>query len=100
MNSMNADDALRTYLAPIKERTEIRDEAGKLIGIFAPACDLLSDLEKSMYDEIIKQIDPEEITRRRASRGNHPGYTWEQVLERLHALEVEEQGRLRAEQPK
>jgi hypothetical protein len=50
-----------------------------------------------VYDDIIKQIDPEEINRRRAARGNHPGYTWEQVLERLRVLEAEEERRNRAE---
>jgi hypothetical protein len=97
MQSITADEALQGYLTPIQERTEIRDASGKLIGIFAPACDLLSDLEKSVYDDIIKQIDPEEINRRRASRGNHPGYTWEQVLERLRALEADEKRRHQAE---
>jgi hypothetical protein len=97
MTTMTADEALKAYLMPIQERTEIRDESGKLIGIFAPACDLLSDLEKSAYDDIIKQIDPEEYRRRKERSKNGPFYTHEQVMERLRSLEAEEDRRRQAE---
>jgi hypothetical protein len=97
MESVIADEALKAFLAPFKERIAIRDENGKLIGYFAPACDLLSDLEKQMYEEIKKQIDPEEYFRRKERSKNGPFYTHEQVMERLRALELEEERRRQAE---
>jgi hypothetical protein len=87
MTSITADEALKSYLAPIQERTEILDANGKLLGIFAPACDLLSDAEKKRYAELSKLFDPEEIKRRKERSKNDPGRTLDQIMERLHAME-------------
>ena len=99
MNSVTADEALKVFLAPFKERVAIRDENGKLLGYFAPACDLLSDLEKQMYAEIDKMIDPEEYKRRKERSKNGPIYTFDQVMERLRSLELEEERRRQVEAP-
>ncbi len=94
MTSMTADEALKAYLTPIKERTEIRTAQGELLGVFAPACDLLSEAEKKRYEELSKLFDPEEIKRRKERAASRPVYTIEQVREKLRALELEEQRRL------
>ena len=74
-----ADPALLSYLTPMKERTEIRDSNGKLLGVFTP--------ERVDYSEVRKLFDPEEIKRRKERSQNDPGRTLDQIMERLRSLE-------------
>ena len=83
MATLAADNALQAYLAPLKERTEIRDVQGRLLGFYVPAA-----AEQPVdYSEVRKLFDPEEIKRRKAAEGDHPGYTTDEVLEHLHSLQ-------------
>ncbi|HMC65637.1 MAG TPA: hypothetical protein VKI65_11925 [Gemmataceae bacterium] len=81
MGVLAADTALQAYLAPLKERTEIRDTQGRLLGLFIPHAERQAD-----YSEVRKLFDPEEIKRRKEQEGHLPGSTTAEVLQRLQAL--------------
>jgi hypothetical protein len=82
MNVLTADPALHASLTALKERTEIRDGEGRLIGIFTPAIEQRS----AGYAEARKLFDPEEIRRRKERSQNDPGRTLDQIVERLRSL--------------
>lgn len=67
MSVLEADATLKKYLAPLRERTEIRDDQGNLLGVFVP------QLGAKVLDEqsLRARFDPEELRRRKlASRGD------------------------------
>ena len=83
MTTLNADETLMSYLAPLKEETVIRDATGKRIGRFVPG----DMTDEEVYDRAHEFLDVEEAKRRKAApRGK--GLTTEEVLARLHALEA------------
>jgi hypothetical protein len=86
MTVLKADPALKAYLDPLTEPTEIQDGEGNLLGVFTPA-DRSAVVD---YTEVRKLFDPEEIKRRKERSRNDPGRTTEQVLARLRSLEKSE----------
>lgn len=84
MSTLTADKALRAYLAPLKEAAEIRDESGKLLGVYRPA---VEDRDAD-YDQLRRLIDPQEIKRRKERSKNDPGRTLDQIMQRLHSAET------------
>jgi hypothetical protein len=81
MTILTASEAVQAFLTPIKEATEIRDEAGNLLGYFTPA----GCAEDRLYQHDIAQFDLEELKRRAASKER--GYTTEEVLNHLRSME-------------
>jgi hypothetical protein len=86
MSVITADDALQARLASLKERTEIRDTEGKLIGVFVPA----AEGQTVDYAKVRLLFDPEEIKRRKERWRDDPGRTLDQIMERLRSLERRE----------
>jgi hypothetical protein len=81
MAILTADHNLQEYLAPLREKTEIKDDNGKLLGVFIPAIGKVGD-------EIRTLFDPAEIKRRKEREGDAPGHTTDHVLAYLHSLEI------------
>jgi len=84
MTTLAANEVLRSILAPLKERTEIRDLDGKLLGHYVPTV----DERRPDYTEIRKLFDAAESKRREAREAEGPEYTTEEILEHLHTLET------------
>ena len=85
MTTLAANEVLRSILAPLKERTEIRDVNGKLLGHYVPS----TAEPRPDYTEIKKQIDREELRRREAEGEDSPEYTTEEVFAYLQTLETQ-----------
>ena len=82
MTVLTADHGLQAYLAPLKERTEIRDPDGKLLGVFLPATeDVAPD-----YANTRQLFDPDEIRRRKERARQDSGRALDQIMERLRSL--------------
>jgi len=73
MSVITADARMKSIFLPLTELTEIRDDQGLLIGIFTP-----KDSIKDVFDDA-------EFEKRRQT--SHPGYSIEEVRERLRLLE-------------
>lgn len=88
MISVSVEPSVQTALAGFTEKTELRDSAGKVIGYFTPR----QVAEDEMYAEVIKSFDLEEA--RRSLEGflasGEKGYTIEEVLKELEAVEKRE----------
>jgi hypothetical protein len=83
MSAITLDETLYQKLPTLHESTEIRDAAGKVLGVFTP-------IEGSYYNQqipqhILDKIDWDEVER----RANRPakGRTTDEVLKRLAELE-------------
>jgi hypothetical protein len=83
MTVLIANDAVQSFFAQIREKTEIRTADGKLLGNFEPHV----ETEAEMYERLKKRLDPEKI-RRRLETEKGQGYTIEQVMEHLRSLEA------------
>src|SRR5262249_25642850 len=78
MTALIADEATLAFLRQAQGMAEIRDRAGNVIGVFAPACPPNGGkLAGSL-------IDPAEIARRKKETAK--GYTTRQVFEHLLSL--------------
>jgi ATP-dependent RNA circularization protein (DNA/RNA ligase family) len=71
MSELTVDLATSTKLRQVRERVEIRDQAGELIGYFMPRVDRL------LYESVEIPISEEEL-RRRAQKGG--GRTLVEIL--------------------
>jgi hypothetical protein len=83
MSTLTADNALQAYLAPLKEATEIRDESGKLLGVYQP----IVEEGGTSYHDLRQRIDPKEIKRRKERSKSDSGSTLDQIMQRLHLTE-------------
>ena len=84
MTTLAANEVLRSILAPLRERTEIRDLDGKLLGHYVPTV----EERRPDYTEIRKLFDAAELKRREAQDAKEAEYTTEEVLEHLQSLET------------
>ena len=85
MSTITADPTLVSFFGQIREVTEIRDNTGKLLGIYTPqGCGVAT---KPDYTEVRKLFDPEELARRKERSKDDPGRTLDQIMERLRAAE-------------
>jgi hypothetical protein len=81
MTVITVNRELQDALADLKEKTEVRDTSGNLLGYFTPR-----ELEEErLYQYADRVIDPEEIRRRSAAQAK--GFTIEQVMAHLKSLE-------------
>jgi hypothetical protein len=77
MIRITIDDALREKLCKHRDRVQLCDEAGHIIGEFLPA------VHGSMYEGVDSPLSPEELARRERETEI---YTTSEVLERLKDL--------------
>jgi hypothetical protein len=85
MVQITTDDSLLARdLWIFLDTVEIRDEGGKLLGVFVPA-----NLQRAeqIRAEAAASIDHEEIARQQ--KANEPTYPYSEVRERLRILEAE-----------
>jgi hypothetical protein len=80
MVQLRVDRATTAVLGQAKERSEILDDQGTLLGYFEP----VENPEDELYRKAALLFDPEEI--RRAKADDRPCYTTAEVLERLRSL--------------
>jgi hypothetical protein len=81
MTIVTADPAMLAAFAGLKERVEVRDANGNILGYFTPR-----ELEEELlYQNADKVMDPEEIRRRLAEPSR--GFSIEQVMDYLKSLE-------------
>lgn len=81
MTSITANSYIEQLFNSLSEATAIRRPSGELLGYFLP----VSERDKSLLHEAARQIDPEEMKRRKAS--SQRGYTFEEVMAHLQSLE-------------
>ena len=81
MVAVSLNQSSCSLLSPLKERAEILDETGRLIGYFEPVEEIVD------YAEVRKLFDPEEIKAIKIREGHLPGTPLKVVLERLQAME-------------
>jgi hypothetical protein len=82
MVQVKADEAMLTLLGPLKERAEVLDHQGKLLGYFTPV-----DTEAELLRrKIFADYESGEYQKRKAMSEGQEKYTTEQVLERLRSL--------------
>jgi hypothetical protein len=89
MGKIIADDTPMLVLSGVVEPVEIRDEGGKLLGVFVPAN---IEQTRQAYAKLASRIDRAEIERRKKLA--HKGYTTKEVFEHLKALTEDEAMRL------
>ena len=77
MNKIVADAALNQSLIKLDGLTEFRDDDGRVLGYFAPAC----HESAAMYVEAAAHFDPDEMQQRKESHAK--GCTTSEVLDRL-----------------
>lgn len=65
MSTVTLDQELRSRLNGLNEAIEIRDEAGKVLGMYLP----LEEYKKILYRGVEIPFSPEEIERRRKETG-------------------------------
>ena len=83
MSVLTADKALVDQLAQLHETTEIRDQEGKLLGIYAPANSEFYN--QQIPQHILDKFDPAELERRSQSKDR--GRTLEEIKKRWKELE-------------
>jgi hypothetical protein len=81
MVQVKADGSMAAILGPIKERAEVLDDRGTLLGYFEPAV----DTEEALYRHAATLFDPEEVQKALADDDGHWSTTVE-ILDRLRAL--------------
>jgi hypothetical protein len=81
MTAITANQALQEALAGLKEKTEVRDASGNLLGYFTPR----QVEEQLLYRYAEETFDPEEIQRLLSEQTK--GFTIEEVMEHLSSLE-------------
>ncbi len=81
MVQVRANESMRAAFGLIKERAEILNEDGTLLGYFEP----VESEEDAAYRKAALLFDPEEVRKAKSAEG--PWRTTAEVLERLHSLE-------------
>jgi len=81
MTPITASRELQDALAGVKEKTEVRDTSGNLLGYFMPR----QVEEELLYQYAEENFDPDEIQRLLSTQKD--GFTIEQVMEHLRSLE-------------
>ncbi len=82
MTTVIANEAVQAALGSVKDKAEIRDAEGNLLGFFTP-----TEVElKRLYATVSERFDPEEIRLIIEREGHLPGRTTKEVLERLQQL--------------
>ena len=84
MVTLKADATLPAVLGQATELALIRDENGKVLGMFIPS----AKAEDILYDQAAKLFDLAEIERREAEETE--GHTTEEVMRHLQSLEPSE----------
>ena len=77
MVQVKADDAVLAILGPLRERAEILDDRGMLVGYFEP----VEKEEDALYRKATSLFDPEDV--RSSLLIDGPWKTTEEVLDRL-----------------
>jgi hypothetical protein len=81
MNVVTADASLQAVLATLRDRAEVRDVAGNLLGYFTPR-----QLEEELlYQRAEELFNPKEVERQLQEQ--QAGSTLEQVMSHLQSLE-------------
>jgi hypothetical protein len=81
MTVITANQELQHALAGLREKTEVRDASGNLLGYFTPR----QVEEELLYRYAEETFDPDEIRRRSAAKSK--GFTIEEVMAHLKSLE-------------
>jgi hypothetical protein len=81
MSTITADPTLLQVLSQMKEKTEIRDPDGNLVGVYTPT----ADVEKSLVEKVSKLVDRSELERRKREEGGK-GIPTAEVLRHLDSL--------------
>jgi hypothetical protein len=84
MVQVKADRAMMEVFGPLKERAEVLDVEGKLLGIFIPAEGDREILRRKAFAD----YESGAYQKRRAESESDERFTTEQVLERLRSLEM------------
>ena len=82
MVQVKADESMISILGPLKERAEVLDHQGKLLGYFTPVDVEVDFLRRKAFAD----YESGEYQKRRAKSQGQEKYTTEQVLERLRSL--------------
>jgi len=80
MVQVKANGAISAFFGPIKERAEILDDQGALLGYFEPA----DDQEDALYRHAATLFDPDEVRESLAAEGQWS--TTAEILDRLRSL--------------
>ncbi len=83
MEHITADEAMASHLGGLLEPVEVRDQHGKLLGVYTPHVtpELLAQ-----YKKVIQSLDLDEIMRV-AEEQKGQGGPLSEVWKRIHALE-------------
>ncbi len=73
---------MKSVLASLTEKAEIRDEHGTLLGYFTP----FESIQDQLRREAFAKFDEESYRRYKEKIANEPKYTTAQVLEHLRSL--------------
>jgi hypothetical protein len=82
MVQLKADQNLGTAISHLKERAEVLDAEGRLLGYFTPVESEADILRRKAF----AAYESGEYQRRKAMSEGKPGYTTAQVLEHLRSL--------------
>jgi GTP-sensing pleiotropic transcriptional regulator CodY len=82
MGQVQANEAVSAFFSPIKERAEVLDLQGKLLGYFIPA----ENEDEILRQRIFADYESGEYQKRKAKSAGEEKFTTEQVLERLRSL--------------
>jgi hypothetical protein len=81
MGSIVLPPELQSLLSQLKDRTDLVDAQGNLVGVFTPK----EQAETELYERVKAMIDPAEIARRKQETG---AVTYDEVKRRLKSLET------------
>lgn len=79
MVQVKADGAMSAIFGPIRERAEVLDDRGTLIGYFEP----VGDREDALYRHAATLFDPEEVRRGQLAEG--PWLSTGELIDRLRS---------------
>jgi hypothetical protein len=80
MIQVQTDEAAASILRPLKERAELLDDQGTLIGYFYP----VDDDQEALYRHAATLFDPDEVRESLAAEGHWS--TTAEILDRLRSL--------------
>ena len=84
MSLITVDAQLNEVMRDLKEPTEVRNQYGKVLGVFMP--NLSAADEEEIYKKARSRVDPAEMKRRLREEGDK-GSPLEEVWKRIHARE-------------
>jgi hypothetical protein len=82
MVQVKANEAILAVLGTLKERTEVIDDRGSVVGYFIPA----ESPDEQLRRKALADYSEEEYRNLKAASEGGERYTTEQVLERLRSL--------------